>query len=182
MPAKAQDLWRMIGYEDAVGSHSVDEATDPIPVRKLVDPKMPFAKLEDDQVAKLDATLRRRVDAANAKGKGKEVTVPEDTVTMEDFSRMQLRVARVLAAEPVKGSKKLFRLQIDIGDEQRQIVSGIAPFYKPEELVGRDVVVIVNLQPAKIFGVESRGMILAAGDGASLLVPLRPVPPGTPIR
>ena len=88
----------------------------------------------------------------------------------------------MLAAESIPKSSKLLKLQVDIGGETRQIVSGIAPFYKPEELVGKDVIVLTNLAPAKIFGVESNGMILAAGDAASLLTPLKPVEPGTKIR
>ena len=95
---------------------------------------------------------------------------------------MELVVGRVLSAEPIKKSKKLLRLVVDIGAEERQIVSGIAQFYSPEELVGTDVVVIANLAPAVLFGVESRGMILAAGDEASLLVPQRSVAPGTRVR
>jgi methionyl-tRNA synthetase len=71
---------------------------------------------------------------------------------------------------------------VDIGIEKRQIVAGMQQFYKPDELVGKDVVVVTNLAPAKIFGVESNGMVLAAGDAASLLVPLKPVEPGTKIR
>jgi methionyl-tRNA synthetase len=73
-------------------------------------------------------------------------------------------------------------LQVDIGNEKRQIVAGMQQFYKPEELVGRDVIVVTNLAPVKIFGIESNGMILAAGDSASLLVPLKPVDPGSRIR
>jgi methionyl-tRNA synthetase len=88
----------------------------------------------------------------------------------------------VLAADPVPKSNKLLKLQVDIGSEQRQIVAGMQQFYKPEELVGRDVVVVTNLAPVKIFGIESNGMILAAGDSASLLVPLKKVEPGTKIR
>ncbi|HDS64032.1 MAG TPA: methionine--tRNA ligase subunit beta [Methanofollis liminatans] len=95
---------------------------------------------------------------------------------------MDLRVARVISAEAVKGSKKLLRIMVDLGGEERQVVSGIAPFYSPEELVGTLVVMIANLKPAKIFGIESRGMILAAGDEASLLIPRRDVAPGTKIR
>ncbi|MFZ1897496.1 MAG: methionine--tRNA ligase, partial [Methanoregula sp.] len=79
-------------------------------------------------------------------------------------------------------SSKLLKLQVDIGGETRQIVSGIAQFYKSSELVGKGVIVLTNLAPAKIFGVESNGMILAAGDAASLLTPERPVEPGTKIR
>jgi methionyl-tRNA synthetase len=88
----------------------------------------------------------------------------------------------VLSAEPVPKSNKLLKLQVDIGGEIRQIVAGMQQFYKPEELVGRDVVVVTNLASVKIFGVESNGMILAAGDSASLLIPLKPVEPGSKIR
>ena len=95
---------------------------------------------------------------------------------------MDLRTGRVLSAEPVKKSKKLLKIQVDIGGETRQIVAGMQQFYKPEELVGRDVIVVTNLAPAKIFGTESNGMILADGDSASLLTPLKQVDPGTKIR
>jgi len=71
---------------------------------------------------------------------------------------------------------------VDIGTETRQIVSGISQFYKPADLVGKTVVVLVNLKTAKIFGIESRGMVLTAGDRASLLVPETPIEPGTKIR
>jgi methionyl-tRNA synthetase len=93
-----------------------------------------------------------------------------------------MKTGKVLAAENIPKSSKLLKLQVDVGGETRQIVSGIAQFYQPEELVGKDVVVLTNLAPAKIFGVESNGMILAAGDAASLLTPLKPVEPGTKIR
>ena len=96
---------------------------------------------------------------------------------------MDLRVGKVLSAEAVKGSKKLLKLSVDIGEEKpRQVVAGMAEFYRPEEMAGLLVILVTNMKPAKIFGIESRGMILAAGEQASLLVPLRDVPPGTKIR
>jgi methionyl-tRNA synthetase len=76
----------------------------------------------------------------------------------------------------------LLKLRVDIGDEIRQIVAGMAEFTTPEEITGKPVVVVANLQPAKIFGIESNGMILAAGEQASLLMPEKEVPPGTKIR
>ena len=103
-------------------------------------------------------------------------------VTFEEFQKLDIRTGKVLSAEPVPKSSKLLKLQVDIGTETRQIVAGMQQFYSPEELTGREVVVVTNLAPAKIFGVESNGMILAAGDSASLLVPLRPVEPGSKIR
>ena len=95
---------------------------------------------------------------------------------------MKLAVGTVISAEKIPKSSKLLKLIVDIGSEKRQIVSGIAKFYDPEQLVGTSVVVITNLKPVTIFGVESRGMILAAGDKAALLTPNQVVEPGTQIR
>jgi methionyl-tRNA synthetase len=103
-------------------------------------------------------------------------------VTFEEFQKLDIRTGLVLSAEPVPKSNKLLKLQVDIGSEKRQIVAGMQQFYTPDEMVGKNVVVVTNLAPATIFGVESNGMILAAGDAASLLVPLKPVEPGTKIR
>ncbi|MGI5840072.1 MAG: methionine--tRNA ligase [bacterium] len=85
-------------------------------------------------------------------------------ITIDDFKKMDLRVAKVLAVEKVAKADKLLRLTIAIGKEERQIVSGIAQFYEPEELVGKTIIVVANLKPAKIFGLESKGMLLAASD------------------
>ena len=103
-------------------------------------------------------------------------------VSIEEFSRLDIRTGKILSAEPIPKSTKLLKLQVDIGEERRQIVAGIAPFYDPADLIGVPVIVVANLAPAKIFGVESRGMLLAAGDRASLLMPRIEVPPGTKIR
>ena len=103
-------------------------------------------------------------------------------VTFEEFQKLDIRIGKVLFCEPVPKSNKLLKLVVDIGSEKRQIVAGMQQFYKPDELVGKDIAVVTNLAPATIFGVESNGMILAAGDAASLLVPLRPVEPGSKIR
>jgi methionyl-tRNA synthetase len=87
----------------------------------------------------------------------------ESLVSIDDFARIDLRVAVVLAVERVEGTDRLLALTIDLGSEQRTIVSGIAHVYEPEALAGRRIVVVANLQPARIRGVESRGMLLAAG-------------------
>ncbi len=85
-------------------------------------------------------------------------------ITLEDFQKVQLKVAKVLTAERVPKSEKLIKLQVDLGGEQRQVVAGIGKKYTPEELIGRRVVIVANLKPAKLMGVESQGMVLAAGD------------------
>ena len=88
-----------------------------------------------------------------------------DRLSLEEFSRIDLRCAQILEAERVPGSRKLIRMQIDIGSEKRQIVAGIGRKYDPAALLGKKIIVVVNLQPAKLMGIESNGMLLAAISG-----------------
>ncbi len=177
MPETAQRAWRMLGYDDRVADHGVHEATTPLGARAIAKPAPLFAKMEDAKIRDLEAILAARVGETKRMRKQ-----AKGTVSIDLFSQLDIKVGRIVAAEPIRGSKNLYRLMIDLGDGQRQIVSGIAQFYTPDELIGRDVAVIANLEPTTIFGVESQGMILAAGDEASLIVPLRPVKPGTAVR
>ena len=107
-------------------------------------------------------------------------------ISIEDFQRIELRTARILAADPVPKSKKLMRLDVDLGTERRQIVAGIATRYTPEQLVGKTVIIVANLQPARLMGLESNGMVLAASLPESgepvILVPEADVPPGTRVK
>ena len=181
MPDTAERIWQMLGQPGKVAEHRLDECRGLLEPAPLALPTPLFARLEEKQVAELENLLAARVADAERRA-AYEMTVPDAPLTIEEFGRVKLVVGRVLLAEPIKKSKKLLRLVVDIGSEERQIVSGIAGFYAPEDLVGKDVVVIANLAPAVLFGIESRGMILAAGEEASLLMPLRPVEPGTSIR
>jgi methionine--tRNA ligase beta chain len=105
-------------------------------------------------------------------------------ITIEQFFEADLRTARILEAQRVEKSKKLIKLQIDIGTEQRQIVAGIAEVYTPEELVGKNIIVVTNLQPATLMGEVSNGMLLAASiDGVPVLATFeKEVPPGTKVK
>lgn len=105
-------------------------------------------------------------------------------VSFEEFQRLDIRIGRVVAAERVPGTDRLLRLEIDLGNEGRQVVAGIAPFYPPEVLLGKEIPVVANLQPRKIRGVQSQGMILAVDvDGrAVLLEPEEEVPVGSRVR
>lgn len=109
------------------------------------------------------------------------------TIQYDDFAKVQLRVATVLKAEAIEKSKKLLRLQVDLGDEQRQILAGIKEHYAPEDLVGKQIVVVVNLAPREVIKNEvSNGMLLAASDPATgkviVVSPSAPVPPGSGVR
>ena len=95
-------------------------------------------------------------------------------IAFPDFEKIDLRVGKVLEAEKVKKSKKLLKLQVEIGDEERTIVSGISQYYEPEQMVGKNVVVVANLAPAKLMGIESCGMLLCASDGQGNLALVDP--------
>ena len=99
--------------------------------------------------------------AAQAPAK-REITPIKEEITIDDFEKVDLRVVKVLACEPIKGAKKLLKLKVDLGGEERQVVSGIAKYYKPEELIGKNVVLVANLKPVKLRGELSQGMILCA--------------------
>jgi len=106
-------------------------------------------------------------------------------ITIDDFSKIELRVATVLAAEPHPNADRLLVLKIDLGGEERQLVAGIRKHYEPDELIGKRIVVVANLQPATLRGIESQGMLLAASDEEgqlSLVTPEKPVGVGAKVR
>jgi methionyl-tRNA synthetase len=114
----------------------------------------------------------------------KEEIASEPKITIDEFKKIDLRVAKVLSARRVENSDKLLLLEIDLGDEKRQIVAGIAEHYKPEDMVGKEIIVVYNLQPAKIRGYESQGMLLAAKDSKgrlAILTPEKEVDPGSKV-
>ncbi|MBQ4211981.1 MAG: methionine--tRNA ligase subunit beta, partial [Selenomonas sp.] len=103
-------------------------------------------------------------------------------ISIDDFAKIHLRVVKVLAAEPVPKTEKLLKLTVDLGDEQREIVSGIAKHYEPADLIGKNVVMVINLKPAKIRGIVSHGMVLAASQGDDLKVLSVDMPVGSTVR
>ena len=125
-------------------------------------PEILFARLDmEETMAKVEEIQKKQMGEPEVKYP--EVEIKEE-ISIDDFDKVQIRVGEVLQCEPVKKSKKLLVSQIRIGEEVRQIVSGIAQYYKPEEMVGKKVAVITNLKPVKLCGVESQGMVLAASD------------------
>jgi methionyl-tRNA synthetase len=110
--------------------------------------------------------------------------VPMEQITYDEFRKVDLRVALVLEAEKVQGATKLLKLKVDLGPEQRQLVAGVAETYKPEELVGKKVIIVANLKPAVIRGVESQGMILAAVADDKAVIPFfeREIAPGAVVK
>ena len=105
-------------------------------------------------------------------------------IAFDDFKKVELKIARITEAEEVAGAEKLLKLQIDLGGEKRQIVAGIKKSYQAKDLIGREIVVVVNLEPRMVMGIESNGMLLAATDdsGPVLLRPDKDVPPGSGVK
>ena len=151
--------WDVLGKDNIIpAGHKIGEA------------ELLFAKIEDDainaQLARLDAIRAEREAAAKAEA-AKIVAPQKDECTFEDFEKMDIRTATVLEAERVPKTDKLLKLTIDTGIDKRTIVSGIAEYYSPEEMAGKQICILANLAPRKIRGIESKGMILMArqGDG-----------------
>lgn len=105
-------------------------------------------------------------------------------ISFEEFKKIELKVGKIEKAEKIKGSEKLLKLTIDLGQEKREIVAGIAKEYSPESLKEKEVIIVTNLEPKKIMGIESQGMLLAANfEGKPvLIVPEKRVPPGTKVQ
>jgi len=186
MPNAAREILRQLGREQ-------DEGTWPDkwgwPGGTLAQPKPVFPRIEPDRQAALIDKWTAVAGPAPAPGAAPAAdaataTPPAPDIAYEDFQKLDLRVAKVTAAERVPKADKLLKLTLDVGGDQRTVVSGIAAAYAPEAMVGKTVIYLANLTPRKIRGVVSQGMILAAGgDEVLALSGLdRDVPPGTPIR
>ena len=149
-------------------------------------PEILFQRLDLEEVMKKVEELHPPVadSAAEAKEEAVIDIEPKDEITFEQFGTMQFQVGEIIACEEVKKSKKLLCSQVKIGSQVKQIVSGIKGHYTPEEMVGKKVMVLVNLKPAKLAGVLSEGMLLCAEDEngeLSLMVPEKKMPAGAEI-
>jgi methionyl-tRNA synthetase len=179
MPQVAREIARQLGIGN-VPTWSEATAMDALPTgHALQEPKPIFPRLQAKATPKQPPAP---MPAPEPTTQG--ATTMQDTITIDDFKRLQIRIATITAAEPVPKSTKLLKLTLDVGGETRTIVAGIAEDYAPDQLVGKQIPVLVNLQPALIRGIVSEGMMLAADvDGkAVLLHPDREVPSGSTVR
>ena len=141
-----------------------------------------FPRIEVEKVEQPVKEAKNKAEKQKSKKDQQKESQPEGEISIDDFAKIQLRVAKVLEAEAVPKADKLLKLKIDLGDEQRELVSGIAKQYKPEELVGKNVIVVANLKAAKIRGVVSHGMVLAASAGDDLKLVTVDMPVGSVVR
>ncbi|MCX9013736.1 MAG: methionine--tRNA ligase [Candidatus Methanoperedens sp.] len=182
LPGNMEKAWKQLGISGDIHAAGFEDALVEIAPVELEAPKILFTKIEDKKIKEMEAILDKRIKIAMAKENETETKETAQYVTFDEFQKMDIRIGRIISAENIKGSDKLLKLEVDIG-EKRQVVAGIAQSHSPEALIGKQVVLLANMKPAKLFGVESRGMILAAdADGAVLLEPEKEVKEGTKIR
>lgn len=181
MPDAAKEIWRQLGIEDDIASVSLDAACKWNGLKTGLQVKkgrVLFPRIDTEIKSEGSKIMNEKTETAEEK------PVISDTISIEDFAKIKLRVGKIISAESVLNSKKLIKLMVDIGDEKRQLVAGIALHYKPEDIVGKSVVIVANLKPAKLMGIESQGMVLAAssGDILTLLQPAQDIQPGAVVK
>ena len=175
MPNTAPKIWKQLGLGEfsKVKFKDIKEWGTVMTETKVEQPEQIFPRIEEE---KAEAVAKTVVSAVVEQKKD------EVEITIDEFAKVDLRVVKVLAAEKVEKADKLLKLKVDLGTEQREIVSGIAKHYAPEELVGKNVVMVINLKPAKIRGIVSQGMVLAASCGDELKVVEVEMPKGSKVK
>lgn len=181
LPFTSEKVWQMLGLSglvkeqdwNTIGTSRMDTG------HVLGKVEIVFPKIEDDVIQKeidhLNSMIEQKTtESAQSKPvekpKSENEAVTAAQISIDEFGKVDMRSAKVLHAEKIEGTTKLLKLQLDLGFEKRQVVSGLAEYYKPEELIGKDVIIVANLKPAKIRGVESNGMILTVSDGTTLKI------------
>jgi len=171
IPESADEIRRQMGLsEEFIASENLESLKEwgGLPTHiPLGEPKPIFPRIE----------LEKKEQPKKQADKSKEITI-------DDFKKLDLRVAEVVSAEPVEGADKILQLEVNIGNEKRQIIAGVAEYYLPQELVGKKVILVANLQPAKIRGIDSHGMLLAAVGKRELAIATldKDMPSGTKVR
>ena len=192
LPGKAERLWGQLGEAGSVADVSLDTALE-APPETFEDPAELFEQVEDDYIADLNEELQGRVEEASDDETSEDgddeaddavdlEPLVEDRIDFESFEGVDMRVGEIVTAEPVEDADKLLRLEVDIGHEVRQVVAGLAKLHDVDELPGTRVILLANMQRAELFGIESNGMVLAAGDEADLLTTHEDAPLGTRVK
>ena len=158
LPVKTQEIVEILNLDS---DFTWDNAADFIPAGHLIkEPKPIFTKVNDDLITKEKDELYENL---------KDGETMKDEISIDDFAAIDLRVGKIVGAESVKKSNNLLKLMVNIGEKEIQVVAGIAKKYSTEEVLNKKVIVLVNLQSAKLFGIKSEGMLLATDDNMSLL-------------
>ena len=201
LPGKAEELWAQLDEDGSVHDARLDDAL-AAPPAAFGEPAELFEGIEGERIEELNAKLQERIAEATEDDDGEEgedgtdadadtdeetmdfdpEPLTDERISVDDFQDLDIRVGRIESAEPIEGSDKLAKLEVDIGVETRQVVAGIKQLHDLDALPGTKVVLLANMEKAELFGVESNGMVLAAGDEADLLTTHEDAPLGSKIR
>jgi methionyl-tRNA synthetase len=170
MPDTSEELLNRLGVN-----------IDPLQLRLDQDAK--WGTLSPNTTTHRGKPLFPRIEKTGKNAQAEAAAPAKPFVKLDEFTRVDLRAAEIVGAEPIPGSDNLLRLEVDLG-ERRTVVAGIARRYRPEDLVGKQVVIVANLKPAKLMGIRSEGMVLVAGDDEemALIVPEEKLKPGSPVH
>ena len=186
IPIGAEKIWNQLGLTGFADAGYADLTWGGIPDGTIVHKEAPiYPRIDLEEEAKKTAAIEAKIkeeEAAKAPEVNPAIEPVKPEITFDDFGKIDLRVAKILTAEKVKKSRKLIKMTVSLGNEERTVVSGIAEHYKPEELIGKQVILVANLKPAKLMGIESQGMILAASLDGKLVVPTVDMPAGSRVK
>ena len=186
IPIGAEKIWNQLGLTGFADAGYADLTWGGIPDGTIVHKEAPiYPRIDLEEEAKKAAAIEAKIkeeEAAKAPEVNPAIDPVKPEITFDDFGKIDLRVAKILTAEKVKKSRKLIKMTVSLGNEERTVVSGIAEHYKPEELIGKQVIFVANLKPAKLMGIESQGMILAASLDGKLVVPTVDMPAGSRVK
>lgn len=188
IPTTARRIWAQLNLPQNFDEIRISDiegwGKTPVGV-KINKPEQLFPRIEIEEEkpeAKKEVKENKKAKKEEQKAPEKAKANEDGMIGIEDFSKIDLRVVEILAAEPVPKTDKLMKIQVSLGDEERTVVSGIAKFYKPEDLIGKHVILVANLKPAKLRGVMSHGMLLAASKGDELQVVETTMPVGSKVK
>lgn len=186
IPIGAEKIWNQLGLTGFADAGYADLTWGGIPDGTIVHKEAPiYPRIDLEEEAKKAAAIEAKIkeeEAAKAPEVNLAIEPVKPEITFDDFGKIDLRVAKILTAEKVKKSRKLIKMTFSLGNEERTVVSGIAEHYKPEELIGKQVIFVANLKPAKLMGIESQGMILAASLDGKLVIPTVDMPAGSRVK
>lgn len=188
MPGKAATLWEQLGETGSLADVTIDAALE-TPPETFDEPSELFEQIEDETVEDLNEELQARIEEASQESDDTPADeaspeyepINENRISFEEFTAMDLRIGEIQSVDPIEGADELLKLTVDLGVETRQIVSGLKQLHDLDSLPGKRVVVVANLEKAELFGVESDGMVLAAGPEADLLTTYADSEPGTKV-
>ncbi|MDZ4170641.1 MAG: methionine--tRNA ligase [Methanobacteriaceae archaeon] len=174
MPVKSSEILKILNIDKNPAVDNWDDASIFLEPGHIINKAKPlFVKIEDEVIEKQKKELYKNLEDSSDNQKDNNNTAETkkmgEIISIDDFAKLDIRIGQITSAESVKGSKNLLKLKVDIKEKELQVVAGVAQKYSPEELINQKVVILVNLEPAKLFGIESEGMILATGKSSSIL-------------